>query len=149
MWNTWIWLAEKHLEKRKYSPLRTESHASMVSIEYVSSEGGALLEDRWYYINKVCNRGVHWKLSSREIYCWLRLMPRWTVEFEGWLFPMYPSIADFIYHIMLNVVKSTNHLFTLNQSLPFNVLYCNTGVSVYSNAQTSSNNLSWTVRTQN
>jgi hypothetical protein len=58
-----------------------------------------------HYINNACNRRVHWKLSSREFHCWPRRKPRSTVEFQGWLFPMYPSIAGFIYYIILNVVK--------------------------------------------
>jgi hypothetical protein len=62
--------------------------------------GKILLYDIQYnIINKACNRGVHWKMSSLEFHCWPRLTPRSTVEFSGWHFPIYPSIAGIIYII--------------------------------------------------
>jgi hypothetical protein len=50
-----------------------------------------------FSINKARNRRVQWKLSSHESHCFPRLTPRSTVEFSGWHFPMYPSIAGIIY----------------------------------------------------
>jgi hypothetical protein len=66
-----------------------------------------LLDDIQYnIINKACNRGVHWKMSSLEFHCWPRLAPRSTVEFSGLHFPMYPSIAGIIYIIPYTAIFS-------------------------------------------
>jgi hypothetical protein len=55
------------------------------------------------------------------------LLTKLTVEFEGWIFLMYPSIAGYI---ECDKVKSysTNRLFTLIQSLQFNILYGNASI---------------------